>query len=57
MHGTYIDLDWRKLLGFNQVNSSTLAAALQAKVGDKAGGGGIVGRPQELLVIKDRFDA
>jgi hypothetical protein len=56
-----IFLDWTRLLGFNQADPARLSAkvgekdvatSLQAKVGDKSGGG-IIGRPQELGIAKN----
>jgi len=56
-----IELDWKRLLGFSQVNSvgrtpvltakvgpKDLAPSLQSKIGEKGPPPGIIGRPQEL---------
>jgi len=58
-----IDLDWTRLLGFDQadpayptlvfsakIGPKQLIPAFRAKVGDK-GGFGILGRPQELGTV------
>ena len=52
MTGKHINLDWARLLGFDQTKSSDVTVALQAKIGDKGPVYGIVGRPQELGIAK-----
>jgi len=52
MNGKHVNLDWTRLLGFDQTKSSDVTVVLQAKVGDKGPAFGIVGRPQELGFIK-----